>query len=884
MADLGGTRRTGRKKAQDRAFYEKQTDRESSAEIINEARAALRTVPTRRPFTPREDKRTLFSGSTTRAPTERPPSAFSLGSRHFDGVDSRPPSGARLSPLEHKPAPPPVKPISVDDYAPRLPKPPSADPKRAGSGKRRPPPKLRSALSQDGQKIQVLPQPLDRKNSAPKGVPLMGERRVQSGPKERTQQLLGSEEDGSGEGGEQELPRPSPDSGMPRVRSAESLTTSSTSSSRSSAGSVGTERAESGYSSDRQSASSRSGSGSRREEETPEEALYWNERVSPILDKISSLCKANLALEEVQEVCLLCDDLYLTLAARDMLGRGAKRRSSALKTIFKLLDQIDPGLLLKAARLVLALDVSGSNLKALCKLLFKLSRDEKNDTLFLEHNTLDLIVSLIAKTDYTTNLEALVYCIGGLKCLSANAQMNVALSDKGLIEALGRILKAVNASATRGSNNKNVSNLLLQVVGTLRHLADRGENRHDFLANKIIAGLCEIRSSIAGDGDLMMHVSRILSKLTLNNDCTAVLAEHPTAFQSLLSLLGKHPERNDLVVRVAFVLGNLTARNDDCRYCLFNTESAMETLQGSIRRYFAKDLRESHSEPVGDTEPDGSTEDVMIKLIRVVANLSINPDIGPLIAANETCVDLLMQVLESKDIHHSEELVLNALITINNLSFYDIINSAIVERQIQIARLLLKQLVTDHTEGMIESSRVFGNLSRSIDIRNFITAKKVDEMMVMLLDSGNREVVYTACGVLINLMADEIRRPTLKKEGGISKLIDVLRDYGRGDWQLAGMVCMTLWNYSENMAKAVDTLGEQETNDLSELLVDYLDEEVALETPEGVDWDVETQQLMKSYWKTEFCPVASQLLDRIEQHHSDLVPIDTPTNVVMATT
>ena len=61
-------------------------------------------------------------------------------------------------------------------------------------------------------------------------------------------------------------------------------------------------------------------------------------------------------------------------------------------------------------------------------------------------------------------------------------------------------------------------------------------------------------------------------KLTLNNDCTAVLAEHPTAFQSLLALINKHPDRNDLVVRVGFVLGNLTARNDDCRYCLFNTE------------------------------------------------------------------------------------------------------------------------------------------------------------------------------------------------------------------------------------------------------------------------------------------------------------------------
>lgn len=881
MAGVGGSRRTGRKKTQERAFYEKQTDKESSADIISEARAALRTVPTRRPFTPREDKRTLFSGSTMREPTERPPSAFSLGSRHFDGPDSRPPSGSRLSPLDHKPSPPPIKQISIDDHCPRLPKPPSADPKRGGSGQRRPRPKLLSALSQDGQPIQVLPQPLDRRNSAPKGSPKGSERRVQSGPKERTTQLLGEDVDG---GGVEDLRRPSPNGGSPRVRSAESIQMdSSTSSSRSSTGRSSTERSESGYSSDRLSAGSRSGSSGRREDETPEEALYWNERVSPILEKITAICKSNPTQESHQEACSSCEDLYSTLESRDMLGRGAKRRSSALKTIFKLLDQTDPRVLLRASRLVLALDVSGSNLKSLCRLLFKLSRDEKNDALFLEQNILDLIVALIAKTDYLSNCEALVYCIGGLKCLTANTQLNAALSEKGLIEALGRILKAVNASTSSQSRSKNVSNLLLQVVGTLRHLADRGENRHDFLANKVINHLCGIMELFTLDGDLMMHVSRILSKLTLNNDCTAVLAEHPTAFQSLLALINKHPDRNDLVVRVAFVLGNLTARNDDCRYCLFNTEGAMETLQGSIRRYMAKDLRENLKES-GDSKPDNTTEDVMIKLIRVVANLSINPDIGPLIAANETCIDLFMQVIESKDIGVNEELVLNALITINNLSFYDIINSAIVERQVQIARLLLKQLMTDHIEGMIEASRVFGNLSRSIDIRNFLTVKQVDKMMVALLDSGNREIVYTSCGVLINLMADENRRPTLKQEGGINKLTDVLRDYGRSDWQLAGMVCMTLWNYSENIVNSNDMFGEQETNDLTELLVDYLDEEVALEVPEDANWDAETQQLMKSYWKTEFCPVASQLLDRIEHHHADLVPIDTPTNVSTVTT
>lgn len=48
----------------------------TSAEIINEARNTLRTLRTQRPFTPREEQRKLFGSASSRAPENRPPSAF----------------------------------------------------------------------------------------------------------------------------------------------------------------------------------------------------------------------------------------------------------------------------------------------------------------------------------------------------------------------------------------------------------------------------------------------------------------------------------------------------------------------------------------------------------------------------------------------------------------------------------------------------------------------------------------------------------------------------------------------------------------------------------------------------------------------------------------
>ncbi|KAG8582425.1 hypothetical protein GDO81_008045 [Engystomops pustulosus] len=95
----------------------------TSAEIINEARNSLRTLKTKRPFTPREDQRKLFGTLSSRTPDNRPPSSFSLHSCSFESSDSRPVSGTRLSPLPHKPKLP--SPDTEDEITAATPQPPS---------------------------------------------------------------------------------------------------------------------------------------------------------------------------------------------------------------------------------------------------------------------------------------------------------------------------------------------------------------------------------------------------------------------------------------------------------------------------------------------------------------------------------------------------------------------------------------------------------------------------------------------------------------------------------------------------------------------------------------------------------------------------------------
>jgi len=50
----------------------------------------------------------------------------------------------------------------------------------------------------------------------------------------------------------------------------------------------------------------------------------------------------------------------------------------------------------------------------------------------------------------------------------------------------------------------------------------------------------------------------------------------------------------------------------------------------------------------------------------------------------------------------------------------------------------------------------------------------------------------------------------------------VLKDFATTDWQLAGLVCQVLWNYSIDIRSSNLTFGERESQQLVNLLTDYI--------------------------------------------------------------
>nr|XP_005551594.1 PREDICTED: armadillo repeat-containing protein 2 isoform X2 [Macaca fascicularis] len=769
-------------------FYRSSVSKQkTSAEIISEARNALRTVRTQRPFTPQEAQRKLFGPASSRTSENRPPSSFSLHASSFESSDSRPISGARLSPLELKPKVP-ASPTREEDSCFSFPKPP-VDPakiRRISSARAR----LFRAASQGALlPDRSLPPSDSKKTVESKETVMMGDSVVKINGiyltksnaichlKSHPLQLTY-------------------DGGFSEIKEQEMFKgTTSLPSHLKSGGDQGKRHARASSrpsSSDLSRLQTKAVPKADLQEKGAEievDEVFWNTRIVPILRELEKE-------ENIETVCAACTQLHHALEEGNMLGNKFKRRSILLKTLCKLVDVGSDLLSLKLAKIILALKVSRKNLLNVCKLIFKISRNEKNDSLIQNDSILESLLEVLRSEDLETNMEAFLYCMGSIKFISGNPGFLNEMISKGAVEILINLINQINENTKK-------------------------------------CGTC-----LPNSGHLLVQ---------------------------------------DLVVRVVFILGNLTAKNNQAREQFSKEKGSIQTLLSLFQTFHQLDL---HSQkPAGQRgeqhraqRPPSEAEDVLIKLTRVLANIAIHPGVGPVLAANPGIVGLLLTTLEYKSLDDCEELVINATATINNLSYYQVKNSIIQDKKLYIAELLLKLLVSNNMDGILEAVRVFGNLSQDRDVCDFIVQNNVHRFMMALLDAQHQDICFSACGVLLNLTVDKDKRVILKEGGGIKKLVDCLRDFGPTDWQLACLVCKTLWNFSENITNASSCFGNEDTNTLLLLLSSFLDEELALDG----SFDPDLKNYHKLHWETEFKPVAQQLLNRIQRHHTFLEPLPIP--------
>ena len=119
-------------------------------------------------------------------------------------------------------------------------------------------------------------------------------------------------------------------------------------------------------------------------------------------------------------------------------------------------------------------------------------------------------------------------------------------------------------------------------------------------------------------------------------------------------------------MRLLFILGNLASRSQEAREQLYQTPQCVEVLLDLYHTY--QERRESPTTPdqtrdptMGPLKPPtpraqardsgAGGQDVLVKLVRVLANMSIHSAVGPALAASTPCVQLLLDTLGKRERH-----------------------------------------------------------------------------------------------------------------------------------------------------------------------------------------------------------------------------------------
>ena len=552
----------------------------------------------------------------------------------------------------------------------------------------------------------------------------------------------------------------------------------------------------------------------------------------------------------------------------------SKRKSEIIKVISTFVDTDIPDILIYLVQILLSLQVRKQNLATAYKLVFKIAREAENDKCFMSSNALDLLINSIALACPVNDSEALVYGYGALKFLTMNSLTREKLRAMGILDLVLLHLKLICEAKSERRVTDETSHVLFQLTGVIRNLVNDVSVQKSLVAMGGVTQISKCLKLFITDLDVVCNIARTVSVMSSDDEACTAIAEDPLFTNTAVQVLNKYPGRQDIVVRLTYCLGNLMAKCDEARTFTKNDQDLgrMDTILELLQSYRARDARPNTSnlsmvmkmESEDDHGSSGNSEDVVIKIIRVIANMSINGDVGHQVAAMPEVYDNLTDILATRSIIENEELILSSLATLNNLTYYHVESSKKDEQDISIFKRIEGYIDCSNLEAQIESSRVLGNLTRSKLIRDKLVCEGTWPAIVRLLGSDQRDLVYTNVGVIVNMMSDTDKRTSLKSLGGVASLVSILKDCGgppdQCDWLLASLTCQAIWNYSIDSNNLFDCMDKEEISELEAILVEFLDEEAIF----GSQDELSEDQVPRYHEWEEFAKVGVNLLERLE--------------------
>ncbi|XP_050309639.1 armadillo repeat-containing protein 2 isoform X2 [Anthonomus grandis grandis] len=588
-------------------------------------------------------------------------------------------------------------------------------------------------------------------------------------------------------------------------------------------------------------------------------------------DILKNLNKIDLQNYDDETVKALLEELYEFMENDGMLNSkvSSKLKIVILKSLYRFVESKNEQILISIAQVILAIKVTGNNLSGVCKLIFKISKNDHNDNLFFRKNLLELFLDALGRSSPLDDAEACVYAYGALKFLTMNGQLLQKVVELGILPLMVLHIKIINnAKQDKAPLPKQTNHVLFQLTGALRNLVSEEHIYDSFIFCGTVFQVCQSLELFCNDQDIVANISRTLSTISTNDVCCDSLVEIDGIYKIFIKLFGLYETNEEIIVRLAYTLGNIVAKIDNSRVKFFHEENSINSLLTLWTTYLERTLQLCSLKLENQDVNNGASEDVMIKVIRVIANVVINPEIGQLLNEKfgNRLIDEFLKVLISNPFKKNQELVLSILSTLNNLSYYyssDLELDVFHVKQIDIAEGIMEYTRSRNSDCIIETMRILGNLSRSKITRNYISETEIFNTLIHLLDTDEPTLLKTTIGVFVNLMSDNKARKLFKNKAGVSKLVEILTKFCENDWSLGSLICQVLWNYCIDTVDLYELFSEGEIHQLLVLLADHLDEEKLF----GIDEVTREMELFVTQeyliWE-EFANVATNLLEKIE--------------------
>uniref|UniRef100_A0A182M076 Armadillo repeat-containing protein 2 n=1 Tax=Anopheles culicifacies TaxID=139723 RepID=A0A182M076_9DIPT len=628
-------------------------------------------------------------------------------------------------------------------------------------------------------------------------------------------------------------------------------------------------------------------------------------------ESLLEMLKAYSGLKECDEstvahLSAILHELYVRVKDSKGSWRGA-----VLGALYGLVEASSSKILLLVASIVLAMNVTGSNLTGACKLVFKIARNENNDNLFIDSDVPELLVDGLGRASPIDDSEACIYGYGAVRFLTGSSNgsnttansgaevvdylpqrsLAVRLAKQGLCQLMVLHLKMINEIASTTQLSGSPLHALFQLSGALRTLAgnrsivgsrvcqvsdqqqQQPQTNHPTLLEDEDQDIAQIEQAVPllvraaemciKEPEVQANIIRTLSVLSERAECCERLA---VAASRLGILLGSITQTCQTVEkglatcnRLGYILGNVMSRWDTARIQFYCCDVSCDALLATLEYYANKSFTMRNQ--MGD-----SIVQVLTKLIRIVANMCVNADVGYGMSKRSPLGEILLNILlKVKDTKTTEleELLFATLGALHNLSYYYEPNESdgtghlhagsIGERMKDICGTLCVILNSDHNPARSEVARVLGNMTRNTTIRQTFCEENGMKILKRCLTSKHDELMVTSCGVLVNMLGDWSSRVPFREIDGPIILRRLLqKGVTNRDWIMAGIACQAIWNYLIDTLDILTILGQTEIDLICGALAEGLDEDSLFDGKEP-----------DSFWE-DFAPVATDLLERLQ--------------------